>query len=170
MEQEIILALVAALKVSGDVLSKVFDGAAEGAGDELRQTVIGKLKRWAGLDGKAERAAFERALASALSQFKAEFGQEPEARVVVALLSGSGQELKAFQQIAVQELVFTPYPNLGRLLDQYQRILKYPALLQALQIIRESLTLASDVAVCAIFAGRSVARRPAQRNCFPSIT
>ena len=120
-------ALLAALAAAAGAL---LGGATDAAGGDAWAAAKTKLLGWMRLEERQQRDAFAQAVRVAVTTFRREQRPPPDAEVVLALFTIERAEARRFQQIALEELLFSARPNLGRLLDYYRRELRFAALLR----------------------------------------
>ncbi|HEX9370548.1 MAG TPA: SUMF1/EgtB/PvdO family nonheme iron enzyme [Roseiflexaceae bacterium] len=121
------IALLSAFAAAGAALA---GGVADAADDDAWRAAKAKLARWAGLDQRARAAAFDKAVQAALADFRKTYSDSQAAEHALALLRDDRPDGRAFRQIAVEELVLSVRPNIGRLLDHYRRGLRFAAVLR----------------------------------------
>ena len=120
-------ALLAALAAAAGAL---LGGATDAAGGDAWAAAKTKLLGWMRLEERQQRDAVAQAVRVAVTTFRREQRPPPDAEVVLALFTIERAEARRFQQIALEELLFSARPNLGRLLDYYRRELRFAALLR----------------------------------------
>ncbi len=120
-------ALISAFAAAASALA---GGVAEAAGDDAWRAAKAKLAKLARLEKGAYDAAFDSALREALATFRTEYADTPAAEPALALLRDDA----LLRQLAVEELVLSARPNLGRLLDHYRRDLRFAALLRGVEL------------------------------------
>lgn len=105
-------------------------GVGEAAGGDAWLAAQRKLAGWTRLEERRRQAAFEQALQAALTELR-RIGDRPvQIEAALSLLTDSRPEGRAFVQAALEELLFNGSPDLGRLLDEYRRNLRFDALLR----------------------------------------
>jgi methionine-R-sulfoxide reductase len=106
--------------------SNLAGGAAEAAGDEAWSAAKRKLSGLARLETRARAAAFDTAVRAATARLRRDYPDAAAAEAALTLLRADGP----FRQMAVEELVLSARPNIGRLLDYYRRDMRFTALLR----------------------------------------
>lgn len=120
-------ALLAAIAAAA---GSIAGGVGEAVGADAWAAAKAKLAAWAGLGERRQRAAFERALQSAVAELRRLSAHPQQTERALSLLTRDDPESRAFVQVAVDEMLFSAEPNLGRVLDEYRRNLRFAALLR----------------------------------------
>jgi hypothetical protein len=118
-------ALIAAFAAAG---SAILGGAAQAIGEELWDKTRSRLSRLARLETRARAAAFDTAVRAALADLRRQ-AAGPVADQMVLLLSSDAPDLRRLREIAVAELVLSARPDIGRLVDEYRRVVRFQAVL-----------------------------------------
>lgn len=105
-------------------------GATEAAGSDAWQAARRKLEALARLDERRRAAAFDIAVGSARRELRRLMPNTPAAEHVLTLLLDD----PVLRRVAVEELLLSARPNLGRLLDHYRRELRFTALLRGVEL------------------------------------
>lgn len=107
-------------------------GIAEAVGDDVWAAAKAKLAAWAGLDKRRKMAAaFDQAVRDAVAELRRSADRRPEwVERALGLLTDDSPEGRSFRAVAVEELLFRHTPDLGRVLDEYRRNLRFAALLR----------------------------------------
>ncbi len=108
----------------------VASGIGQAAGEDAWQSVKAKLAGWRHLEEHTQAVAFDRAVQQALRDFRDRTRDDPGAAYALALLRDESPEGHRVRQIAIEELLLSATPNMGRLLDVYRRNLRFLALLR----------------------------------------
>jgi|GEM_PF-864893 len=120
------IALISAFSAAASALA---GGVADAAGDAAWRAAKGKLAQWIGLEQRARAAAFDKAVHAATTQLGRD-APNPAVEFALELLRDDSPDGRVFRQIAVEELVLSAQPNIGRMLDHYRRDLRFAALLR----------------------------------------
>jgi formylglycine-generating enzyme required for sulfatase activity len=112
----------------------IASGSAQAMGEDIWNTVKGKLTGWRSLEADATADAFKAAVRDALRVFRAEHTEDATAEQAIVLLTSESPEAVTFRNLAVEELVFRARPNLGRLMDYYRREWRFLVLLRGEEI------------------------------------
>jgi hypothetical protein len=105
-------------------------GVGEAAGGDAWLAAQRKLAGWTRLNERRRQAAFEQALQAALTELRRIGDRPAQIEAALSLFTDNRPEGRAFVQAALEELLFNGTPDLGRLLDEYRRNLRFDALLR----------------------------------------
>ncbi|MBX0330067.1 SUMF1/EgtB/PvdO family nonheme iron enzyme [Oscillochloris sp. ZM17-4] len=109
-------------------------GVGDAAGGDAWAAAKIKLAGWMRLDDKRQREAFERAVRQASDTLQRDWRDPGQMEATLQVLQIESPEAKQFVQAAIEELLLSETPNLGRLLDLYRRGLRFSAALRRQQL------------------------------------
>ena len=118
-------ALLTAFAAAADA---ILGGALDAAGGDAWAATKEHLQRWAGLDQQqSQHHAFARAIQTAVSTLRRTWHDQRQLDAAFAVLPLTSPEAQGFVQAAVEELLLSATPDLGRLLDLYRREVRFTA-------------------------------------------
>jgi hypothetical protein len=108
----------------------VLGGTGQAAGEDAWAAAKTKLSGWARLGERQQRKAFAQALEGAVAELRRISADTARTERALQLLTNDRPEGRAFLAVVVDEFLFSVEPDVGRVLDEYRRNLRFAGLLR----------------------------------------